>query len=124
MCTLGNSGVGSSVIVGSFLISTLTHDSRAREPLGTAGAGEGGAPNASGPCLEQDPRQPCFLTSHSERVIVEVNPVVIEASQRAGLTWVEKPELLARNLSGEDRVRTAGTGLSWSWKSVWEAARR
>lgn len=43
-----------------------------------------------GPCLEQDPPEPCLLTSHSEHVIVEVLPVVITVSQHTVLTGVEK----------------------------------
>lgn len=55
-----------------------------------------------GPCLEQDPPQPCLLTSHSERVTVEVRPIVITASPRVVLTWVEKPDLLCMKPNGED----------------------
>ena len=48
----------------------------------------------AGPCFEQEPTQCCFLTSRGECVIAEVGAGVITAGRGAGLTWVEKPDLL------------------------------
>ena len=47
MCALGNSGIGSSVVIGSSLIGTLVPESRAGEPLGTVGQRREGHQDAS-----------------------------------------------------------------------------
>lgn len=71
-----------------------------------------------GPHLQQFPRQLCIPTSLGECISDEVCLVVTVASQDADLMWWKSQICFAGNLSGEDRVRTAETGLFWNWNLV------